>query len=85
MYKKHIDLSTNLNFVKIEHYRSSECIWTPHKQNVGRFVGPQVAQDWVGNAHAPWVILSISSNAMMTPPTWFIERLCRDMHDTNLI
>ena len=44
--KTHVDLITNLNFVKMQHWRHMECIWTFHQQNIGRFVGPHAAQAW---------------------------------------
>ena len=40
---KHLDLITNLDFVKMQHCRHMERIWIVHQHDVGRFVG-QAAQ-----------------------------------------
>ena len=50
--KTHVNLITNLNFVKMQHCRQMESIWTFHQQNVGRFVGPQAAR-----ARPGWAML----------------------------
>ena len=70
--KPYVDLITNLNFVKMQHYRWMDCTWTFHHQKVGRFVGPQAAQAWSG-----WAMLKRGRSllgqssrylAMMTRP-----------------
>ena len=42
----HVDLTANLKFVKLQHCRWIEYIWTFPRQNVGRFVGSQGAHVW---------------------------------------
>ena len=51
--KKHVDLIAYLKFVKMQHFREMEWIWTFHEMNVVRLVGPQAAQ-----ARPEWAMLT---------------------------